>query len=280
MYVQARFGAAEGGHLPFVTIDESPLAPDLSPVEIHYRETGSGIPLVFLHGGWGYQVYPFDRQIDSFGDRFKILIPDRTGYGHSLRIHHLPSDFHRRAMVETMSLLDALQIQRAILWGHSDGAVIAALMGLAAAERVSAVILEAFHFYRLKPGSREFFKTMAGDPDLLGERVATTLAEDHGEDYWRKLIVINGNAWLRIADQATHAGHDLYDGKLTELRVPTLFIHGSRDPRTEPGEMDAVRDQLPHARVEMIEGGGHSPHSESASVAECNRIAGDFLVSL
>ncbi len=266
--------------MPFVTIDESPLAPGISPVEIHYREAGSGSPLVFLHGGWGYEIYPFDRQIDAFGDRFRILIPDRTGYGRSMRLSHVPADFHARAAMETMRLLDALHIERPVLWGHSDGAVIAAKVGLAAPDRISGLILEAFHFYRVKPASREFFEVMADDPGLLGERAAGTLAREHGEDYWRKLIVINGTAWLGMADEATHAEQDLYDGKLSELRVPTLFIHGSRDPRTEPGELDAVRAQLPNARIEIIEGGGHSPHSESASAPESNRVASEFLASI
>ena len=266
--------------MPFVTIDESPLAMGVRPIEIHYRETGFGAPLVFLHGGWGYEIYPFDRQIEALGDRFRFVIPDRTGYGRSSRLFQVPTDFHARAAVETIRVLDALHIQRPVLWGHSDGAVIAAKIGLAEPDRISAVILEAFHFYRMKPGSREFFEVMAGEPGLLGERVASTLEREHGEDYWRKLIVINGNAWLGIADEATHAGHDLYDGKLSELCVPTLFIHGSRDPRTEPGELDAVRAQVPNARIEIIEGGGHSPHSESASAAESNRIANEFLVSL
>jgi pimeloyl-ACP methyl ester carboxylesterase len=252
----------------------------LSSVEIHYRDTNSGAPLLFLHGGWGYQVYPFDRQIEALSDRFRILIPDRTGYGKSMRLDHVPTDFHRRAAVETIRLLDALHIDRAVLWGHSDGAVIAAMIGLTNPERVSSLILEAFHMYRNKPGSREFFETMAGDPSLLGERVGTALAIEHGEDYWRKLIVMNGDAWLRIADESTYAEQDLYDGKLSGLRVPTLFLHGSRDPRTEPGEMQAVRDQLPNARIEMINGGGHSPHSESASAGECNRVANEFLATM
>jgi len=266
--------------LPFITIDESPLAPEIGAVEIHYRETGSGQPVVFLHGGWGYEIYPFDRQIEAFGDRFKIVIPDRTGYGRSGRLDHLPSDFHQRAATETMNLLDALYLERPVLWGHSDGAVIATLMGLASPDRISGVILEAFHFYRSKPGSREFFEVMAGDPGLLGERVAKTLAGEHGEDYWRTLIVNNGDAWLRIADEATNEKQDLYDGKLSQLQVPTLFIHGSRDPRTEPGEMDAVRAEAASVRIEIIEGGGHSPHSESASAGECNLVAGDFLASI
>jgi pimeloyl-ACP methyl ester carboxylesterase len=253
------------------------LVADVSPVRIYYRESGFGTPLIFLHGGWGYQIYPFDRQIEALGDRFRIFIPDRTGYGRSERITQLPADFHKRAAVETICLLDALHIEHPVLWGHSDGAVIAALIGISSPDRIAAVILEAFHFYRVKPGSRDFFETMAGDPNLLGERVATTLANDHGEDFWRKLIVINGNAWLQIADEAAHAKDDLYDGRLSALRIPTLFIHGSRDPRTEPGEMEEVRNQLCHAQIEIIEGGGHSPHSESASASECNRIASSFL---
>lgn len=263
--------------MPIVTIDRSPLAPDISPIAIHYRDAGAGLPLVFLHGGWGYQIYPFDRQIEAFGDSFRIIIPDRTGYGRSVRIDQLATDFHRRGAEETGRLLEALHLARPILWGHSDGAVIAAMIGLAAPNRISALVLEAFHFYRAKPGSREFFETMAADPDLLGDRVVTTLASDHGEDYWRKLILTNGRAWLRIADETTHSGQDLYDGKLSNLRVPTLFIHGSRDPRTEPGEMEAVREQLPNTRIEIIENGGHSPHSESVVAADCNRIVKSFL---
>jgi pimeloyl-ACP methyl ester carboxylesterase len=266
--------------VPFATIGGSPLAPDINPVEIHYRELGFGRPLVFLHGGWGYEIYPFDRQIAAFGDRFRIVTPDRSGYGRSMRLSDLPVDFHSRAAVETVRLLDALHIERPVLWGHSDGAVIAAKIGLTSPDRISGLILEAFHFYRVKPGSREFFEVMADDPGLLGERVVGTLAQEHGEDYWHTLIVMNGKAWLGIADEATYPEHDLYDGELSKLRLPTLFIHGSRDPRTEPGEIESVRAQLPNATIEIIEGGGHSPHSETASADASNTFAKAFLEGL
>lgn len=266
--------------MPTVTIEESPLAPYNSPVEINYRERGAGHPLVFMHGGWGYGIYPFTRQMDEFENRFRIIIPDRTGYGGSLRINHVATDFHARAAVETIRLLEALHIERPVLWGHSDGAVIAAMLALSEPGRVAGLILEAFHFHRRKPSSREFFETMAAEPDLLGDRVASTLSREHGDDYWRKLIVMNGDAWLRIADESSAEKQDLYDGRLSLLRVPALFIHGSRDPRTEPGELEAVRDQLPEATFHIIEDGGHSPHSESSSAAECNRVAAEFLRSI
>jgi 3-oxoadipate enol-lactonase len=266
--------------LPLISIDGSPLLPDTSPIQIHCRDFGNGRPLIFLHGGWGYQIYPFDSQIEFFGKRFRIVIPDRTGYGRSMRLETMPMDFHQRGAVETIRLIDALGIERPVLWGHSDGAVIAAMMGLRWPDRLAGLILEAFHYYRFKPASREFFETMSGDPSGLGERVTGILSNEHGEDYWRDLIVNNGRAWLQLADESTDPKQDLYDGNLSALPVRTLFIHGSRDPRTEPGEMEAVRCELPQARFEILDGAGHSPHSASTSAGGCNSAAADFLGSL
>ncbi|HEX8185004.1 MAG TPA: alpha/beta hydrolase, partial [Blastocatellia bacterium] len=263
--------------MPFVSIKDSPLIPGVSPVEIHYREAGDGAPLIFLHGGWGYEVYPFDRQVEALGSAFKIFIPDRTGYGRSMRIDSLPADFHKRAAEETIRFIQALKIERPVLWGHSDGAVIAAMMGLAAPEMLSGVILEAFHFYRAKPGSREFFETMVLNPARLGERITSVLIADHGEDYWQRIILNNGRSWLKIAEESTHPEHDLYDGRLSGLSLPAIFLHGSNDPRTEPGELEAVRKQLKDAPIHIIEGGGHSPHSQSSVASECKAIAGSFL---
>lgn len=266
--------------MPFISINESPLLPGVRNVNIFYRETGKGAPLLFLHGGWGYEVYPFDGQIKEFSKDFKITIPDRTGYGRSMRIISMPVDFHRRAAVETLRVLEALDIKRPVLWGHSDGAVIAALMGLSAPELISGIILEAFHYYRVKPGSSEFFETMVVNPDGLGERVCAALARDHGEDYWRNIITNNGRSWLKLAEESSHAKQDLYDGNLSALSVPAILIHGRLDPRTEPGELEAVHQQLEHARIHIIEGGGHSPHSQASVVSKCNRIAGRFLSEL
>ncbi len=118
---------------------QSPHAPGIEPVAIHYREFGRGRLLVILHAGWGYRLYPFDRQIAELENQFRILITDRPGYGHSTKVSdEMPLDFHRRAALETFSFLDALGIDTAILWGHSDGAVIAAMMGLIAPERCAA----------------------------------------------------------------------------------------------------------------------------------------------
>jgi non-heme chloroperoxidase len=264
--------------VPTLELAHSPHAPELSPVTIYYREFGSGRPLVFLHGGWGYGVYPFDRQIEAFQRDFRILIPDRSGYGHSTRVGgEMPLDFHKRAAEETIAFLDALGIGRAVFWGHSDGSVICAMIGMMAPERCECLILEAFHLLRRKPGSRAFFERFAARPEDLGEETKKLLAQDHGDTHWPAVLRRNCTAWFRIADSVKRVDEDLYDGKLGGIRVPTLFMHGSLDPRTEPGEMERVRNELPGATMGFVRNGKHSPHSEEAAFEECNAIAGEFL---
>ena len=266
--------------MAFVELSSSVLAPGVSPVPIHYREVGAGRPLVILHGGWGYEIYPFDRQLETLAPEHRVVIPDRTGYGQSGTLDRQEVDFHHRAAAETLGVIDALGLERPVLWGHSDGAVIALLAGLAAPQRLSALILEATHFFRSKPASREFFDTMMANPDGLGARVTDVLARDHGER-WRDLIRANGMAWRRIADERSAPDEDLYGGKLAGLRAPALVIHGARDPRTEPGELDAIRAALGHtARFEIFPEGGHSPHSERATSDEVTRVARRFLSDL
>jgi len=152
-------------------------------------------------------------------------------------------------------------------------------MGLTRPDRVVALIVEAAHFYRSKPKSREFFETMMNDPDGLGDRVAGILAAEHG-DSWRDLIRINGAAWLRIADERSWRGDDLYGGGLADLRVPTLIVHGAKDPRTEPGELEAIRAAIPRARVALIAEGGHSPHNERLAAAAVTRETERFLADI
>ncbi|MDQ6859202.1 MAG: alpha/beta hydrolase [Chloroflexota bacterium] len=256
------------------TIADSPLLPGRSPITLHYRDGGVGEPLVILHGGWGYGYYPFDDAVASLQRRF--VIPDRTGYGRSPRIAALPQRFHVAAAIETERLLDALGVERAALWGHSDGAVIATLLALRQPDRYSGLVVEAIHLDRAKPRSRDFFLQMADHPDAFGERVTRKLAAEHGEDYWRTIIAADGRAWLDIA--ATPED-DLYDRRLRELRVPMLVIHGADDPRTEPGELDRIREEVPAARIEMLAGGGHSPHNAKATAARATALVAEFLAA-
>ncbi len=246
-------------------LPESPMA--RAPVHVAYRDVGSGPPLVYLHGGWGYAFYPVHRP-----PGVRLIAPERTGYGRSTRIEALPPRFHAAAAVEHERFLDALGIDRCVLWGHSDGAVIAARMAIENPSRYAGVILEALHLDRAKQRSRAFFTMMAEDPDGFGERVTSKLAADHG-DSWRDVLRAGGRAWLDIA--AT-PDEDFFDGRLGELSLPAMVMHGSEDPRTEPGELDRVIREVPRYEWQLIPKAQHCPHSEKGSWETCRDLAGEF----
>ena len=65
--------------MPYIDLASSALAPGVSPVRVHYRDAGAGPPIVILHGGWGYDIYPFDRQIAALASDARVIAPDRTG---------------------------------------------------------------------------------------------------------------------------------------------------------------------------------------------------------
>jgi len=245
----------------------------VSPVRIHYRDAAPARRSC-LHGGWGTAIYPFDRQIATLGHDHRIVIPDRTGYGQSAGFAAQEVDFHQRAAAETFGVIDALGLDRPVLWGHSDGAVISLLM----ASRIpiaAALIVEATHLYRSKPASRAFFETMMRDPDGLGERVAGVLAREHGAS-WRDVIRINGVAWRRMRTSDRRRTKICTADACPSCVWPALVIHGAKDPRTEPGELEALRASLPRARFAIIDEGGHSPHSERLTADDVTEVARRF----
>ncbi|MGH7857569.1 MAG: alpha/beta fold hydrolase [Candidatus Binatia bacterium] len=235
-----------------------------------YEEAGSGPVIACLHGGWGRAVMPFDDAIPVLGPRWRLVFPDRFGYGRSDPIERLPLDYHARSAEDLRELLDALGIGRAVLWGHSDGAVNAALFAAAEPGRVAALVLEAAHLHRAK--SREFFASHAADPEILPERVRERLAADHGSR-WTSVVRMHSRVWLDF-----HAvGGDFYEGRLETIACPTLVLHGAGDPHTPVEEIAELARRIPGAELEIAAEGGHSPHSEPATARFCSERVARFL---
>ncbi|BDG01255.1 alpha/beta fold hydrolase [Anaeromyxobacter oryzae] len=258
-----------------LSLPRSPMIPDRSPVHVHVRARGAGPAVVLLHGGWGYEAYPFDSAIDALAPSHRVLAPDRVGYGRSDRVAALPRGFHRLMAEETLLVLDALGVRDAALWGHSDGAVIAAWAAILAPDRVRALVLEAVHVVAAKPASVEFFETGVTAPERFGAPVVEALERDHGAS-WREVIAAGGRAWLDIISEGGRGRADLHDGRLREIRAPTLLLHGRHDPRTEPGELDAARAALPGATLELLDA-GHAPHASARAGARAVEVAAAFL---
>jgi pimeloyl-ACP methyl ester carboxylesterase len=262
--------------MPGLVLPSSPLAGG-GPVSLTYRRQGQGPALVFLHGGWGYDIYPIDTE--AFTVTHTVVIPDRSGYGGSSPLVSFPEDFHYCAALETLAVLDSLGVEQAVWWGHSDGAVIAATAAIHAPHRVKGVILEATHFYAGKPRSRSFFERMAFDPDSFSATIRRTLAAEHGEDQWRTIVRLDGLAWLDLARNASAPSSNLYGDRLSAVRIPALVVHGGHDPRSEPGELEAILGALPQARLSFHPDAGHCPHAEESKDAVTDAVA-EFLAIL
>jgi pimeloyl-ACP methyl ester carboxylesterase len=235
-----------------------------------YEEVGRGRTLVCLHSGWGEKAMPFDDAREVLASRYRLVFPDRFGYGRSDPLEWLDVDYHARAAEDLVELLDRLGVGAAILWGHSDGAVSAALVAADHPERVGALVLEAAHFHRAK--SLEFFETYARDPERLPEHVKERLVGDHGAR-WRDVVRLHSEVWIAFHE----IGRDFYEGRLERIACPALVLHGAKDPHTPVVEVEEIARRIRGADLQVLPDGGHSPHSEPATARTCSLRVAEFL---
>lgn len=107
-------------------------------VKTFYQVTGSGTPLVLIHG------YPlsgalFMYQQAALSSRFTVITLDLPGYGQSSALSGRASTAYYAHTV--LSLLDNLQIDKAIIGGHSMGGLITQELYREAPNRFAGMIL-------------------------------------------------------------------------------------------------------------------------------------------
>lgn len=62
------------------------------------------------------------------------------------------------------------------------------------------------------------------------------------------------------------------DAHLPSIAAPLLFLHGSRDPFGDPGEMTSLAAGLRGATLEILDGGDHSLLASKAQEAKSSRL--------
>ncbi len=93
-------------------------------VRIHYEERGSGTAMVWAHG-LGGACQEWEGVMAFFAGRYRVVAYDARGHGSSEKPDR-PEAYSQDIMVEDMrGLMDALDINRAIIGGHSMGANVA-----------------------------------------------------------------------------------------------------------------------------------------------------------
>ncbi len=245
----------------------------VNDVTLHYTLHGHGDPLLLIHGGWGLGVNGFHYQEQTFAHDYRLIIPDRRGYGQSTHIYGFDADFQWQHADDLLKLLDALQIDRVRVWGHSDGAIIGAIMAILAPDRVGALVFEGGHLYNRKAESQVQMLQAYDDPDRLPEAARVKLARYHGESYWPQVIRNWAGGWIELYQR----DGDLYRNRLAEIRSRVLIIHGAHDEHTPVSEMEELTRRIPNARLTIYPDGGHSLHDQREIRAECTRLAREFL---
>ena len=247
----------------------------LGDVAIFYQECGHGRPLLLLHAGWGLAINGFAYQQDKLADAFRMIAPDRRGYGRSTRVGKLEADFHWQAADDMFALLDALNVRETLVWGHSDGAVIGAVMAITQPERVRALIFEGGHLYNRKPLSLPLFEQLYRDPTALPLAAQTRLADYHGQAAWQHVIRNWAGAWLELGKRES----DLYRGRLHEITCPTLVMHGGEDEHTPASEVQELAQRIPTARLSVYPDAGHCVHDARLHRTTCTQQAREFFKS-
>lgn len=103
---------------------------------LHYHETGTGAPLILLHGsGPGVNGWQnFQGNLDAFAKHFHTFILDLPGFGGSDAFEGYPID---TGMEATLLLMDALHIERAHVLGNSMGGIVGARLAAEHPQRVT-----------------------------------------------------------------------------------------------------------------------------------------------
>ena len=100
---------------------------DLGGVNTWYDERGEGEPLVLLHGGLVDSRW-FEPNLEPLAEHFHVYLPERRGHGHTPDVEG-PITYQLMAD-DTIAFLERVVARPADLVGHSDGGVVALLIGI------------------------------------------------------------------------------------------------------------------------------------------------------
>ena len=89
-------------------------------VKLHYEETGSGTPIIFVHEYAG-DHRSWEQQLQHFGRRYRAIAYAARGYPPSDVPEHPSSYSQNRAADDILAVLDHLGIDKAHVCGLSMG---------------------------------------------------------------------------------------------------------------------------------------------------------------
>ena len=240
-----------------------------------YQASGTGEAFVLLHGFTGAKS-DFRDHLHAFDDLRRTVVYDQRGHGGSDRGG--PYDF-ATLVDDLIALLDALQIERCDLLGHSLGGMVAMRAVLRRPERFRSLVLMdtapaplPLWSWRARWQLRRLVRRHGCEALLEGARRAPQSEpvrrgiEFVGEAaYWQRrrdaLRSLDPDAYCGLMD--TLRRHEPVASRLAGISCPTTVLVGEFDtPFLAPARLMA--DTIPGVRLVTIAGAEHSPQLENA----------------
>jgi pimeloyl-ACP methyl ester carboxylesterase len=263
--------------------DEPRLEEKKIQIDGHYMHclvTGSGAPLILLHGLLG-SAEAWIPSLARLGQVSKIYAIDALGIGHSERVPGLDARLAAQAD-RVAEFMERAGLERADILGTSHGGAVAMMLAGRHPERVRSLVLHApanpfsnfadplLHFYR-SPLGEWFAHRVPNMPELLQELALGRMYGDNKffnrstlEMYMRSLRVPGTVNYLLNILNNWFEDMRILEPVLGKLReIPTQLLWGTRDRAVSLASGRALQKVLDHAELEILHGLGHLPYEEA-----------------
>jgi 2-hydroxy-6-oxonona-2,4-dienedioate hydrolase len=230
---------------------------------VRYREAGTGLPLVLVHGLGVSADYWVRNGPPIAAAGFRVLAPDLPGFG---RTEGPAAGLGVKAQAEAVRRwARSIDLEPAVYLGHSLSCQAILELAVARPEMVRGLIMAA--------------------PTGEGSGTRRLLAQARGlfQDLHRespKLAALVAQAYLRagpvrvIRTWRLGASHDPMP-LLDKVEVPGLVVRGENDPVVTVGFCDQLAEGLGEGRVVVVPGGSHGVIFDSTGAFNAAVI--DFL---
>ncbi len=237
---------------------------EINPVDLYYEEYGQGIPAIFLHG------FPFDHTIwepliPRLSANTRMILPDLRGFGRSPVTEGVYS--MRLLAEDVIHLMDRLEIEKAVVVGHSMGGYVSLAFAQAYPSRLLGLGLVATHAVADNPERRQTRYKLAESVAHKGARVVasnmvkTLTPRQELLDPINELILQAHPTGIAGALKGMAERHDL-TGELSNISVPAVVIVGKSDQLLSRESVETTAQMLPKGWLVEIPDAGHLPMFE------------------
>jgi non-heme chloroperoxidase len=164
--------------------------------------------------------------------------------------------------------MDAKNIKRAVVVGHSMGSFIAQGVALAAPERVEKLVLIGTATTVKNDAVFELQKAIGElrdpvPPEFVRDFVVSTSSPTLPKDFLDGAIAAAGKLPARVwRETMTGMMAADYKTKLDRIKAPTLIIWGDKETIFLRSEQDLLKAKISDSVLKVYPGTGHSPHWE------------------